>query len=59
MLDNCEHLLASCGLLVSDILAEAPSVRVLATSRIPLGVPAEQVYVLGGLALPSVRAEPG
>ncbi len=58
VLDNCEHLLASCGLLVRDIAAEAPTVRVLATSRIPLGVPGEQVYVLGGLGLPSVRAEP-
>jgi predicted ATPase/DNA-binding SARP family transcriptional activator len=58
VLDNCEHLLASCASLIADVLAEAPSVRVLATSRIPLGVPAEQVYALAGLALPSVRAEP-
>ena len=40
VLDNCEHLIASVATLVDAISTSAPDVRVLATSREGLGVPA-------------------
>jgi len=49
VLDNCEHLLASTAGFVRSIVAQCPQVRVLATSREPLGVEAEYVYRLGTL----------
>ena len=56
VVDNCEHVLARVATLVDRLLAAAPHVRVLATSRETLGVPGEQVFPLsplpteGGLA---------
>ena len=43
VLDNCEHLIASVATLVDAISTSAPDVRVIATSREGLGVPAERV----------------
>ena len=37
VLDNCEHLIDACALLADALLREAPSLRILATSRQPLG----------------------
>jgi predicted ATPase/DNA-binding SARP family transcriptional activator len=56
ILDNCEHLPAV-GPLVGELLAAAPSLRVLATSRERLGVYGEELLILGGLAVPDERAE--
>ena len=47
LLDNFEHLLAGVGLL-SDILAGAPDVCILVTSRELLKLQAEQVYSIQG-----------
>ncbi|GAA0386461.1 hypothetical protein Acor_26030 [Acrocarpospora corrugata] len=44
VLDTCEHLIGATRDLVTRILAAAPGVRLLATSRQPLGLPAECVY---------------
>jgi predicted ATPase/DNA-binding SARP family transcriptional activator len=44
VLDNCEHLVATCAELVQVLLAGAAELRVLATSREPLGVPGEFVH---------------
>ena len=52
LLDNCEHLASACGELVHDVLTASPSVRVLATSRVPLGVPGEIDYALDPLPTP-------
>ena len=52
VLDNCEHLIASCAELVSAILDAAPHVQVLATSREPLGVSGERTYRVPSLAAP-------
>ncbi|MEG3086924.1 ATP-binding protein [Sphingomonas sp. PB4P5] len=52
LLDNCEHLLDSVAVLASTILAEAPHVQVLATSREPLRVAGEFLYRLGPLDVP-------
>ena len=39
--DNCEHVVPVAARLLGDVLDRCPSVRVLATSRIPLGLPGE------------------
>lgn len=51
VLDNCEHLLSACRRLV-EILLAATEVRILATSREPLGVSGELRYPVPPLALP-------
>lgn len=48
-LDNCEHLGEAVADLASAILAEAPGVTLLATSRERLGLRAEHVFPLDGL----------
>jgi len=53
VLDNCEHLLAACARLVRTVLEGTSRLRVLATSREPLGVAGEVVY-----AVPPLRAPP-
>jgi predicted ATPase/DNA-binding CsgD family transcriptional regulator len=56
VLDNCEQVAATCGELVASLLAACPTVTVLATSRIPLEIPVEEVFAIppmGGAALPS------
>ncbi|MBB5836395.1 ATP-binding protein [Kribbella italica] len=49
VLDNCEHVVGATTRLVRRILLDCPSVRFLATSRVPLGIPGEQLYRLPGL----------
>ncbi|MER7761957.1 BTAD domain-containing putative transcriptional regulator [Streptomyces sp. NPDC097619] len=41
LLDNCEHVIAAAAWLAAELLARCPGVRILATSREPLGVPGE------------------
>jgi len=50
VLDNCEHLAGAAGALVTQILAAAPDVRVLITSRQPVGVAGERVWRVPPLA---------
>jgi non-specific serine/threonine protein kinase len=54
VLDTCEHLASACAEVVSAVLAEAPGVRVLATSRTPLGVDGEHVLRVRPLEVPEV-----
>lgn len=56
VLDNCEHLLSAAAALAADILRSSRGVRILATSRQPLGVGGEQVYGLRPLSLPPPAA---
>jgi len=44
LIDNCEHLVASVGRLISALLRVAPDLQILATSRIPLGITGEAVW---------------
>ena len=44
LLDNCEHLRQACAELVLALLRTCPSLRVLATSREPLGFQAETIW---------------
>ncbi|MFG2296549.1 BTAD domain-containing putative transcriptional regulator [Streptomyces sp. NPDC048603] len=41
LLDNCEHVVEAAARLAEELLARCPGVRILATSREPLGVPGE------------------
>jgi len=43
-LDNCEHLLDACAQVARHLLASAPGLRLLATSREPLSVAAETIW---------------
>jgi non-specific serine/threonine protein kinase len=52
VLDNCEHLRTSCAGLAVALLRSSPALRILATSREPLGVAGEHVVQVSGLALP-------
>ncbi|ADB35848.1 transcriptional regulator, winged helix family [Kribbella flavida DSM 17836] len=56
VLDNCEHLVQEVARLVDSLLAECPRLRVLTTSREPLGIPGEHLHQVGPLALPPVDA---
>ncbi len=56
VVDNCEHLIAAVAELVDTILARCPGVRVLATSREPLGIVGESLCVIPPLGLPPVTA---
>jgi predicted ATPase len=47
VLQHCERALEPCAGLVESVLERAPDVHVLATSRKPLGVPGEQVFMVG------------
>ncbi|MFE2358889.1 ATP-binding protein [Streptomyces parvulus] len=51
VLDDCDHVLFTCGALLTELLPERPRLRVLATSREPLRLPGESVYSVSGLAL--------
>jgi predicted ATPase len=53
VLDNCEHLLGACAGLAVTLLGSCPGLRVLATSREPLGVPGEAVYPVPPLPVPA------
>jgi predicted ATPase/DNA-binding SARP family transcriptional activator len=57
ILDNCEHLLDACAGLAGALLRAAPGLRVLATSREPLGIPGEVAYSVRPLDLPPETAE--
>jgi predicted ATPase/DNA-binding SARP family transcriptional activator len=50
LLDNCEHLTAQVAELALDLLAGCPPLRILATSRQPLGVDGEQTVPVAPLA---------
>lgn len=57
VLDNCEHLVASCAELCEAVLAAAPEVRIVATSREPLSCRGEQVFEVVPLAIPDDEAK--
>jgi predicted ATPase/class 3 adenylate cyclase len=53
VLDNCEHLLDACIRIADALLRACPGVRILATSREPLGIAGEVSW-----RVPSLRAIP-
>ncbi len=57
VLDNCEHLTDACAVLVSKLLAAAPDLRILATTRHVLGVEGEQILSVPPLSTPDTDRE--
>ncbi len=55
VLDNCEHLLDECAQLAGRLLRDCPRLRILATSREPLGMTGEAVVLVAPMTVP----EPG
>jgi len=55
VLDNCEHVIDAAARLAADLLGALPQLRILATSREPLGVPGEAFVSLGPLSHPSTE----
>ena len=53
VLDNCEHLIDGVARFTDDVLAHAPRLRVLATSREPLRLIGEYAYQLSPLTMPA------
>ena len=54
VMDNCEQVASACEELIAALLTSCPTVTALATSRIPLELPAEKVFAIppmGGGAL--------
>ncbi|MFF4255236.1 ATP-binding protein [Streptomyces sp. NPDC001663] len=51
VLDTCEHVLDECARVVQELLANVEDLRVLATSRQPLGVPGEHLLTVSPLPL--------
>jgi predicted ATPase len=49
-LDNCEHMLDAIAGIARRLLAECPELRIVATSREPLGIDGEHQFALGSLS---------
>ena len=59
VLDNCEHLIDAVAALAAAVLAGCPRVRILATSREPLGITGEVIYSVPPLESPPDLGPPG
>jgi len=53
VLDNCEHLVSVCADVVHLLLRTSTELRVLTTSREPLGVAGETIWTVPPLSLPN------
>lgn len=58
VLDNCEHLIAATATLADNLLNQAHSLEILATSREALGLKGEAILQVPSLSLPDVRHLP-
>ena len=56
LLDNCEHLLDACAELADRLLSSCPGIRILATSRERVGIPAEVVWRIPSMGVPAAGA---
>ncbi|MEP7199323.1 MAG: LuxR C-terminal-related transcriptional regulator [Chloroflexota bacterium] len=55
VLDNCEHLIAACAAVADALLRACSHLRMLATSREPLGIGGETVWLIPPLSLANAR----
>ncbi|WP_189193398.1 BTAD domain-containing putative transcriptional regulator [Micromonospora fulviviridis] len=58
ILDNCEHVIESAARFADRVLGECRRLRILATSREPLGITGEALWSVEPLAVPT-DASPG
>ena len=56
ILDNCEHVIESAAAFAHRVLGECQRLRILATSREPLGITGEALWLVEPLALPEEDA---
>ncbi|WP_328614033.1 winged helix-turn-helix domain-containing protein [Amycolatopsis sp. NBC_00355] len=59
VLDNCEHVIESAAAFAHRVLGECRRLRILATSREPLGITGEALWQVVPLVLPAAGAGPG
>ena len=59
ILDNCEHVIESAAKFAHRVLGACQRLRILATSREPLGITGEALWLVEPLALPAEDADPG
>jgi predicted ATPase/DNA-binding SARP family transcriptional activator len=59
ILDNCEHVIESAAKFADRVLGECRRLRILATSREPLGITGEALWLVEPLAWPEGDASPG
>ena len=59
ILDNCEHVIEQAAVFAHRVLGECRRLRILATSREPLGITGEALWLVEPLALPEGDASPG
>jgi predicted ATPase/DNA-binding SARP family transcriptional activator len=57
VLDNCEHVIAAAAVLADRLLAHCPRLRIIATSREPLGIAGERLELVAPLGLPAADAD--
>lgn len=57
VLDNCEHLIDDCAIIVDTLLRTCPGLRILATSREPLRIAGEVTRPVAPLSLPDSATE--
>ncbi|MGW4058905.1 BTAD domain-containing putative transcriptional regulator [Amycolatopsis sp. NPDC004747] len=58
VLDNCEHVIESAAAFAHRVLGECRRLRILATSREPLGITGEALWQVAPLVLPAEDADP-
>jgi len=58
VLDNCEHLVDAVASVADRLLGECPRLRILATSREPLGITGETLWPVDPLELPPAGVDP-
>ncbi|MFE7799789.1 BTAD domain-containing putative transcriptional regulator [Nocardia sp. NPDC057440] len=59
ILDNCEHVIESAAAFAHRVLGECRQLRIIATSREPLGITGEALWPVMPLVLPAEDAAPG
>ena len=55
LVDNCEHLIEPCALILAELLQNCPDLKVLATSREMLGISGEIVWTVPPLSMPEIQ----
>lgn len=58
VLDNCEHVLDGAARLLEMTLTHCPRVKILTTSRQPIGLSSEWIFPVPPLSLPDDRSPP-
>jgi predicted ATPase/class 3 adenylate cyclase len=57
ILDNCEHLIGPCAQVAAALLRRCPELVILASSREPLSIAGETIWLVPPLAVPEFRRE--